>query len=63
MPRDGSVGSETFEQVESLVKQGKSKTEAFAQIASVPVPGGDRSLARVVGSEQWQPSVPPITLF
>ena len=34
MPRNGSVGKETFEQVEALVKQGKSKTEAFAQIAS-----------------------------
>jgi hypothetical protein len=34
MARDGSVGRETFEQVEALVKQGKSKSEAFAQIAS-----------------------------
>jgi hypothetical protein len=34
VPRDGSVGKETFEQVEALLKQGKSKTEAFAQIAS-----------------------------
>ena len=34
MPRNGSVGKETFEQVEALVKQGKSKTDAFAQIAS-----------------------------
>lgn len=34
MPRDGSVGKETFEQVEALVKQGMSKTEAFAQVAS-----------------------------
>ena len=34
MPRDGSIGKETFEQVEALVKQGKSKTEAFAQVAS-----------------------------
>ena len=32
--RDGSVGRDTFEAVEALVKQGKSKTEAFAQIAS-----------------------------
>jgi methyl-accepting chemotaxis protein len=34
MPRNGSVGKETYEQVEALVKQGKSKTEAFAQISS-----------------------------
>ncbi len=34
MPREGSIGKETFEQVEALTKQGKSKTEAFAQIAS-----------------------------
>jgi hypothetical protein len=34
MARDGSVGRETFEQVTALVKQGKSKSEAFAQIAS-----------------------------
>ncbi len=34
MPRDGSIGKETFEQVEAIVRQGKSKTEAFAQIAS-----------------------------
>ena len=34
MPRDGSVGKETFDQVEALVKQGKNKTEAFAQIAA-----------------------------
>jgi hypothetical protein len=34
MARDGSVGRETFKQVEALVKQGKSKSEAFAQIAS-----------------------------
>jgi hypothetical protein len=34
MARDGSVGKETFEQVEALLRQGKSKTEAFAQIAS-----------------------------
>lgn len=34
MPRDGSVGKETFDQVEALLKQGKSKSEAFAQIAS-----------------------------
>jgi hypothetical protein len=34
MARDGSVGKETFEQVEALVKQGKSKSEAFAQVAS-----------------------------
>ena len=34
MPREGSVGKETFEQVEALVKQGNSKTEAFAQVAS-----------------------------
>lgn len=31
--RGGSVGRETFEQVEALVKQGKSKAEAFKQIA------------------------------
>ena len=34
MARDGSVGRETFEQVTALTKQGKSKSEAFAQIAS-----------------------------
>ena len=34
MPRNGSVGKETFEQVEALVKQGKSKNEAIAQVAS-----------------------------
>src|SRR5207244_1186281 len=34
MARDGSVGRETFEQVTALLKQGKSKSEAFAQIAS-----------------------------
>jgi len=34
MARDGAVGKATFEQVEALTKQGKSKTEAFAQIAS-----------------------------
>ena len=34
MARDGSVGRETFEQVTALIKQGKSKSEAFAQIAS-----------------------------
>ena len=34
MPRDGSIGKKTFEQVEALVKKGKSKTEAFAQVAS-----------------------------
>jgi hypothetical protein len=34
MPRDGSVGKETFDQVEALLKQGKSKSEAFAQVAS-----------------------------
>jgi small-conductance mechanosensitive channel len=33
-PRDGSIGKQTYAQVEALVKQGKSKTEAFAQIAS-----------------------------
>jgi hypothetical protein len=31
--RDGSVGKETFERVEALVKQGKSKADAFKQIA------------------------------
>jgi hypothetical protein len=31
--RDGSVGRETFEQVEALLKQGKNKSEAFKQIA------------------------------
>jgi hypothetical protein len=34
MAKDGSVGQETFEQVEALLEQSKSKTEAFAQIAS-----------------------------
>src|SRR5690349_4045852 len=34
VPRDGSVGKETFEKVEALMKEGKSKTEAFAQVAS-----------------------------
>jgi methyl-accepting chemotaxis protein len=34
VPRDGSIGKETFDQVEALLKQGRSKTEAFAQIAS-----------------------------
>jgi hypothetical protein len=34
LARSGSVGKQIFEQVEALVKQGKSKTEAFAQIAS-----------------------------
>jgi hypothetical protein len=34
MPRDGSVGKETFAKVEALTKKGKSKTEAFAQVAS-----------------------------
>jgi hypothetical protein len=32
--RDGSVGRETFEQVEALVKQGKNKSEAFKQVAA-----------------------------
>jgi hypothetical protein len=32
--RDGSVGRNTFEQVEALLKQGKNKTEAFASIAA-----------------------------
>jgi hypothetical protein len=32
--RDGSVGRETFQAVEALVKQGKSKTEAFTQVAA-----------------------------
>jgi hypothetical protein len=31
--RDGSVGRDTFDQVEVLVKEGKTKTEAFKQIA------------------------------
>jgi hypothetical protein len=31
--RDGSVGRDTFEQVEALLKQGKNKTEAFKQVA------------------------------
>jgi hypothetical protein len=31
--RDGSVGRDTFDQVEALVKEGKTKTEAFKQIA------------------------------
>lgn len=33
MARDGSVGRETFERVEALTKDGKNKTEAFAQVA------------------------------
>jgi hypothetical protein len=32
--RDCSVGRETFQAVEVLVKQGKSKTEAFKQVAA-----------------------------
>jgi hypothetical protein len=32
--RGGSVGRETFERVEALVKQGKNKSEAFKQIAA-----------------------------
>lgn len=32
--RDGSVGRDTFKQVEVLVKQGKSKSEAFKQVAA-----------------------------
>jgi len=32
--RDGSVGRDTFEQVEALLKQGKNKTEAFKQVAA-----------------------------
>jgi hypothetical protein len=31
---DGSVGRETFERVEALVKQGKSKSEAFQQVGA-----------------------------
>jgi hypothetical protein len=31
--RDGSVGRDTFDQVEALVKAGKTKTEAFKQVA------------------------------
>jgi hypothetical protein len=31
--RDGSVGRDTFERVEALVKHGKSKADAFKQIA------------------------------
>jgi hypothetical protein len=31
--RDGSVGRDTFNQVEAFVKEGKTKTEAFEQIA------------------------------
>jgi hypothetical protein len=31
--RDGSVGRETFAAVEALIKQGKTKSEAFTQIA------------------------------
>ena len=34
MARDGAVGKATFEQVEALIKQGRSKTEAFKQIGS-----------------------------
>jgi hypothetical protein len=32
-PRDGSIGRETLAAVEALVKQGKTKSEAFKQIA------------------------------
>jgi hypothetical protein len=32
--RDGSVGRDTFQQVEALLKQGKNKTEAFKQVAA-----------------------------
>ncbi len=32
--RDGSVGRDTFKQVEALLKQGKNKTEAFKLVAS-----------------------------
>jgi hypothetical protein len=32
--RDGSVGRETFERVEALVKQGKNKSEAFQQVGA-----------------------------
>jgi hypothetical protein len=32
--RDGSVGRETFQAVEALVKQGKSKSGAFKQVAA-----------------------------
>jgi hypothetical protein len=31
--RDGSVGRDTFDQVEALVREGKTKTEAFTQVA------------------------------
>jgi hypothetical protein len=31
--RDGSVGRDTFERVEALVKTGKTKSEAFKQVA------------------------------
>jgi hypothetical protein len=32
--RDGSVGRDTFQQVEALLKQGKNKTQAFNQVAA-----------------------------
>jgi hypothetical protein len=32
--RDGSIGRDTFESVEALVKNGKTKTEAFTQVAT-----------------------------
>jgi hypothetical protein len=32
--RDGSIGRDTFEQVEALLKQGKNKTEAFKVVAA-----------------------------
>jgi hypothetical protein len=32
--RDGSVGRQTFQQVEALVDEGKTKTEAFKQVAA-----------------------------
>jgi hypothetical protein len=34
MARDGSVGQETFEAVTKLVDGGKTRTEAFAEVAS-----------------------------
>jgi hypothetical protein len=34
MARDGSVGQQTFEAVTKLVDDGKTRTEAFAEVAS-----------------------------
>jgi hypothetical protein len=51
--RDGSVGRDTFNLVEALVKEGKTKTEAFEQITrtngknSVTVAANYYRIARV----------------